>query len=185
MNAKPIIAGIAAGAVLGLASLTAADLATESADAQSGSQFATKAEVNAASTRASAAINMGKSVWNLYGIYGAKPNELIGAKSGPIPQSRGQGGGLPMDALSSDVQAKLSAPRSVGSETVGIGGGATAQATARCAEDESVSGGGYELGDNAVAERSAPTADGKGWEVRAFGLPGGGSVQAIAVCRKS
>jgi hypothetical protein len=52
-------------------------------------------------------------------------------------------------------------------------------------DDEVVTGGGDELGDNSVAERSAPASDGKGWEARAFSGTGGGSVQAFAMCRKN
>ena len=68
--------------------------------AQSGDQFATKAEVKAASARAQAGINMGKRVWNLLGIYGAEQGELVSQKSGPIRQERGKGGGLPEEVLS-------------------------------------------------------------------------------------
>ena len=113
MRIPPVIAAAVAGAVLATGGLAAVNLATESAgatqdaDAQSGSQFATKAEVQAANTRASAAINMGKRVWNLYGIYGAEPGELIGANSGPIKQLRGVGGGIPGSALSQETQSKI------------------------------------------------------------------------------
>ena len=113
MRIPSVLAAGVAGAVLATGGLAAVNLATESAgatqdaDAQSGSQFATKAEVQAANTRASAAINMGKRVWNLYGIYGAEPGELIGANSGPIKQLRGVGGGIPGSALSQETQSKI------------------------------------------------------------------------------
>ena len=57
---------------------------------------------------------MGKRVWNLLGIYGAEPGELVGKNSGPIKQERGQGGGLPEQALSAGVQAKLNGSGSGG-----------------------------------------------------------------------
>jgi hypothetical protein len=99
VRATQILAGIAVGAVLGLGGVAAADLVTEDAEARPAGDFATKAELQAANARASAAINMGKRVWNLLGIYAAEPSELVGAKSGPITQRRGVGGGIPSSLL--------------------------------------------------------------------------------------
>ncbi len=53
MPLKPVLAGAAAGLVLGAGSLVALDAVTEGASAQSG-QSASKADVDAASKRASA-----------------------------------------------------------------------------------------------------------------------------------
>ncbi len=109
MRTRPILTGAAVGVALAAAGITALVSATPGAEAQPDSQFATKAEVQGANARASAAINMGKRVWNLLGIYGAEPNELVGKDSGPITQRRGVGGGLPESTLSAEVVAKLNA----------------------------------------------------------------------------
>ena len=114
MRIRSTLVGVAAGVVLGAGGIVAIDAGTESADAQSGDDFATQAEVQAANARAQAGINMGKRVWNLLGIYGAEQGELVGKNSGPIKQERGQGGGLPEQVLSAGVQAKLNGSGSVG-----------------------------------------------------------------------
>jgi hypothetical protein len=114
MRIRSTLAGVAAGVVLAAGGIVAIDAGTESADAQSGDDFATQAEVQAANARAQAGINMGKRVWNLLGIYGAEQGELVGKSSGPIKQERGQGGGLPEQVLSAGVQAKLNGSGSVG-----------------------------------------------------------------------
>lgn len=99
MGIRPVFAGAAAGIVLAAGGIAALDAASPKAEAQSGGQFATKAEVKSANERASAAINIGKRVWNLLGAYVADPNELVGAKSGPIRQRRGVGGGIPAELV--------------------------------------------------------------------------------------
>ena len=109
MRATQILAGIAVGAVLGLGGIVAADVMTDDAEAKPANDFATKAELQAANARASAAINMGKRVWNLLGIYAAEPNELVGAKSGPITQQRGVGGGIPSSLLKDERPAASAA----------------------------------------------------------------------------
>ncbi len=114
MRIRPAVAGVAAGVVLAAGGIVAIDAGTENADAQSGDDFATTAEVKAANARAQAGINMGKRVWNLLGIDGAEQGELVGKNSGPIKQERGQGGGLPEQALSAGVQAKLNGSGSGG-----------------------------------------------------------------------
>lgn len=185
MRARETAVGIAAGVAIGMGAIAGLGLVSQSADAQRGGAV-TQADLKAANQRSSAAINGYKSINNSIGKYLAEPEQLIGAKSGPIRQDRGIGGGLPVSVLSPEVQAMLApAVRAVPSAPGAIQQFQTNTATARCAADEVVTGGGYELGDNAVAERSAPSADAKGWEVRAYGGPGGGSVQAFAMCRKS
>lgn len=185
MRTKESIAAVAAGVVIGFGAIAGLDLASQSADAQSGGAV-TQADLKAANQRSSAAINGYKSINNSLGKYLADPGQLIGSKSGPIRQDRGIGGGLPMSVLSPEVQAKLApAVRIVTSAAGAVPQFGTNTATARCADDEIVTGGGYELGDNSVPERSAPAGDAKGWEVRAFAGPGGGSVQAFAMCRKN
>ena len=109
MRTRPILAGLAAGAVLAAGGIAAIDAVTDTADAQSRSQFATKSDVKIASGQAQAAINLGKRVWNLLGVYEANPGELVGKNSGPIRQQRGVGGGIPEAALREDVRQKLNA----------------------------------------------------------------------------
>ena len=138
MPRTPIIAGIAAGAVLGLGGVVAADLATEGAEAQSESQFATKSDLQATNARASAAINMGKRVWNLLGIYVAEPNELVGAKSGPIRQQRGIGGGIPTNLLQGQGGGGPAGPRGPQGDQEPAGPEGSAAAFATVAADGTV-----------------------------------------------
>ena len=138
MPRTPIIAGIAAGAVLGLGGVLAAELVTEGAEAQSGSQFATKSDLQATNARASAAINMGKRVWNLLGIYVAEPNELVGAKSGPISQQRGVGGGIPTTLLQGQGGSGAAGPQGPRGEQGPAGPQGSAAAFATVAADGAV-----------------------------------------------
>lgn len=184
MRTRTALVAIAAGGVLGIGGIAAVDTATGPAEAQGGGSV-TQADLKGANQRSQAAINGYKNLNNLLGKYVAEENSLIGAKSGPITQDRGIGGGLPMDVLSERVQGKLGPPRVVNTSPAPIAGFATNQASARCADDEVAIAGGYELGDSAVSERSAPSGDGKAWEVRAFAGPGGGSVQAFVLCQKA
>ena len=101
MRTAHLLVGGLAGLTLGLGGVVAADLATESAEAQGGSsKFVTRAEFEAANAsanqRASAAINGYKIANNALTKYFLKEGELIGAGSGPITQDRGTGAnGLP------------------------------------------------------------------------------------------
>lgn len=110
MRTGPMLVGVAAGVVIAAGAIAGADLATESADAQGGDAI-TKGDLVAANQRASAAINGYKNLNNILGKYVAEPNELIGAKSGPIEQNRGLGGGLPTEVIANDAvtETKLSA----------------------------------------------------------------------------
>lgn len=83
-------------------------MTTEDASAQRDA--ITKADLVAANARASAAINIGKRVWNLLGIYVAEDGELVGAKSGPITQSRGVGGGIPATLVQNGGQGPTGPP---------------------------------------------------------------------------
>lgn len=111
MRRTPIIAGIAAGAVLGLGGVVAADLATEDAEAQ-GSGFATKTEVKNANDRSIRAIKQGTTAWNLVARYLADEGQRVAVNSPRVTQDPGVGGGLPEQVLSPQVQAKLNATSS-------------------------------------------------------------------------
>lgn len=109
MRRTPIVAGIVAGAVLGLGGVLAADITTVDAEAQSDQQFATKAEVNAADQRSTRAIKQGTKAWNLIAKYLAEEGERVAVRSPRVSQEEGVGGGLPEQVLSPQVQAKLNA----------------------------------------------------------------------------
>ena len=103
MRIRPVLAAGVAGAVLATGGLVAVNLATESAGAAQGSDAVTQAQLKAANQRSQAAINGYKILNNRLGKYVAKPKELTGAKSGPIKQDRGVGGGLPASVLAPGV----------------------------------------------------------------------------------
>ena len=99
MRARETAVGIAAGVAIGMGAIAGLGLVSQSADAQRGGAV-TQADLKAANQRSSAAINGYKSINNSIGKYLAEPEQLIGAKSGPIRQDRGIGGGLPVSVLS-------------------------------------------------------------------------------------
>lgn len=92
----PIVAGIATGIALGVGAAALVELGTEPGAAQRGGNAAALASAN---NRASAAINGYKNLNNKLGKFVNEPGELIGARSGPIRQDRGVGGGLPTDVI--------------------------------------------------------------------------------------
>jgi hypothetical protein len=116
MQTKPILAA-ALGAAIAAGAITAANLGTGQADAQSGGAV-TQADLNAANQRSIRAIKQGTSVWNSLGKYLAPKGTLISVSTPRISQQAGTGdGGLPTSAikngaitstkLSSGVQAQL------------------------------------------------------------------------------
>jgi hypothetical protein len=88
-----LIAG-AAGAVLAVGGVMAADALTGTADAQSSNQV-TQAELDAANLRSQRAIKQATEAWNKVAKYLADPGELIRANGPRVSQQAGVGGGLP------------------------------------------------------------------------------------------
>lgn len=93
MQARALALGVVFGVALGLGSVLAADIATEPADAQSGSNFATKADLQRVERNSSAAQRVAKWVQNQFGVYYTPPDELIGLDDpeGQVRQERGKG----------------------------------------------------------------------------------------------
>jgi hypothetical protein len=106
MRVKPAIAGLVAGAVLGLGVVAAFDAASVDAEAQEDDEI-TRVELDAANARSIRAIKQGTKAWNLVAKYLAEPGERIAVKSPRISQQPGIGGGLPEGVLSAEVRAKL------------------------------------------------------------------------------
>jgi len=102
----PIVAGIVAGAALGLAGVAATDLATEGAEAQSGGQDVT-AQIEGANLRSQRGIKQATSVWNQLGIYLAPEGTEITAKGPRVSQQKAVGGGLPITVLDQETQDKI------------------------------------------------------------------------------
>ena len=117
MPIRPVVVGLAAGAVLAAGGISALDLATTSADAQGGgpvsqAQFdQLEARVAGVGQNSSAAQRISKNLQNVLGKHVDPEGTLIGAKEPPgvIRQDRGLGDGLPEDVLSAEVRAKLDA----------------------------------------------------------------------------
>jgi hypothetical protein len=105
---QPIVAGVAAGALLAVGGVVAVDSMTDKADAQSSTQV-TRAELDAANLRSQRAIKQGTEAWNKVAKYLAEPGELIRARGPVVRQQRGVGGGLPtgLFADASITTAKL------------------------------------------------------------------------------
>ena len=110
MRITPIVAGLAAGAALGLGGVVASELATDNADAQSGGQGLTQnvqSEITSANLRSQRGIKQATTVWNQLGIYLAPEGTQIRAKGPRVSQQKAVGGGLPEQVLSGEVRAKL------------------------------------------------------------------------------
>ena len=116
MNAKPIVAGVAAGIVVATGGMVAFDAVSEPADAQ-GSTEVTQADLRSANQRSIRAIKQGTRAWNLVAKYLAQPGERVAAGSPRVRQEAGVGGGIPgpliaaetidESRLSDGVRAKL------------------------------------------------------------------------------
>jgi hypothetical protein len=91
---QSILAGIAAGTVLAVGGVMAADALTGTADAQSSNQV-TQADLDAANLRSQRAIKQATEAWNKVAKYLAEPGELIRANGPRVSQEAGVGGGLP------------------------------------------------------------------------------------------
>ena len=107
MRISPVLAGVAAGAVLATGGLAAVNLATENADAQGGGSVtqaqlrALEAKVTGIGQNSSAAQRIAKNLQNNVGKHITPEGTLIGAKQPPgvIRQDRGLGGGLPTEVI--------------------------------------------------------------------------------------
>lgn len=130
MRRRPIIAGIAAGAIMGLGGVVTADLATQSAEAQPPEGQTAKqvgsAELQAANQRSQAAIRLAKDLQNHLGKYLQPEGQLIGANPPPPPirQDRGTGdGGLPTEVIKdAAITSSKLANASVNTEKIAPGG---------------------------------------------------------------
>ncbi len=107
MRISPVLAGVAAGAVLAVAGVAAIDLASTDAEAQGGGSVtqaqlrALEAKVTGIGQNSSAAQRIAKNLQNSVGKHVTPEGTLIGAKQPPgvIRQDRGLGGGLPTELI--------------------------------------------------------------------------------------
>jgi hypothetical protein len=102
---KPVIAGVAAGAVLAAGGIAAIDLSSESAEAQSGGVSA--ADLKAANQRSQAAIRKANTLQNVAGKYFYPAGQQVGVNQPPgviRPQPGTGTGGLPLSTLSEGLQ---------------------------------------------------------------------------------
>ena len=109
MQTKPLLAA-ALGAAIAAGAITAANVGTGEAEAQSGSPV-TQADLKAANDRSIRAIKQGTSVWNSLGKYLAADGTRISLQTPRISQQAGTGdGGLPSGVIKNGAvtQAKLS-----------------------------------------------------------------------------